>query len=326
MRRIGLVLGAGGVVGLAFHAGVLAALADETGWDPRRAEVIVGTSAGSVAGALLRAGFSASDLYEEARAGRPSWRARRRLQRAESVQDDVPSYPPPVDLLGALASPRLAARAFATPWAVRPGVAAAALLPEGSLSTAPFAERLRPLVGSAWPSAALWVCAVDLDRGHRVVFGRDPAAADVVTALRASCAIPGFFAPVVADGRRYVDGGVHSPTNADVLADGSLDLVVVSSPMSHTGAWPGVALDAPTRAFSRAQLRREEHGLRRAGTPVLVVQPGRGVRAAMGLNPMQASHRADTAHEAYAAARRWIATRAPRDLLAHLGGVRSAAS
>ncbi len=66
----------------------LAALVLERGWcaavtarDPRRAEVIVGTSAGSVAGALLRAGFSASDLYEEARAGRPSWRARRRLQR-----------------------------------------------------------------------------------------------------------------------------------------------------------------------------------------------------------------------------------------------------
>ena len=56
MGRIGLVLGAGGVIGHAFHAGVLAALADDTGWDPRRADVIVGTSAGSIAGALLRAG------------------------------------------------------------------------------------------------------------------------------------------------------------------------------------------------------------------------------------------------------------------------------
>src|SRR6516165_6415165 len=104
MGRIGLVLGAGGVVGHAFHAGALAALADETGWDPRRAEIVVGTSAGSVAGALLRAGFSARDLYEEARAGRPSWRARRRLQRAERADDDVPAFPPAAGLFGALAS------------------------------------------------------------------------------------------------------------------------------------------------------------------------------------------------------------------------------
>ena len=326
MGRIGLVLGAGGVVGHAFHAGALAALADETGWDPRRAEIVVGTSAGSVAGALLRAGFSARDLYEEARAGRPSWRARRRLQRAERADDDVPAFPPAADLFGALASPRLAARALAAPWAIRPGVAAAALLPEGSVSTAPFAERLRPLVGSTWPSAALWVCAVDLDRGRRVVFGRDGAAADLVIALRASCAIPGFFAPVVADGRRYVDGGAHSPTNADLLADEGLDLVVASSPMSHSGAWPGVALDAPGRAIARAQLRREEQRLRGSGTPVVVLHPGRGVRAAMGLNPMQASHRAETAREAYAATRRWIARQAPDELLARLGAARSAAS
>src|SRR4029453_17418931 len=50
--RVGLVLGAGGVVGHAFHAGVLRALAEVTGWDPRRAEVVVGTSAGAPAGAV----------------------------------------------------------------------------------------------------------------------------------------------------------------------------------------------------------------------------------------------------------------------------------
>src|SRR5207244_1647388 len=52
----------GGVIGHAFHAGVLDGLCDATGWDPRDAEVIVGTSAGSVVGALLRAGFSPRDL------------------------------------------------------------------------------------------------------------------------------------------------------------------------------------------------------------------------------------------------------------------------
>jgi predicted acylesterase/phospholipase RssA len=51
---IGLVLGAGGMSGQAYHAGALAALAHDTGWDPRTADVVVGTSAGAVTGALLR--------------------------------------------------------------------------------------------------------------------------------------------------------------------------------------------------------------------------------------------------------------------------------
>ena len=70
VARIGLVLGAGGVTGGAFHAGVLAALAEGTGWDPRRAEIVVGTSAGSVTAAALRAGLPAADLAARAE-GRP---------------------------------------------------------------------------------------------------------------------------------------------------------------------------------------------------------------------------------------------------------------
>ena len=62
MARIGLVLGAGGIVGQAYHAGVLAALEHDLGWDPRTADVIVGSSAGSLTGALLRLGVPASDL------------------------------------------------------------------------------------------------------------------------------------------------------------------------------------------------------------------------------------------------------------------------
>ena len=66
MTRIGLVLGAGGVVGQAYHAGTLAALCEVTSWDPRQAEVIIGTSAGSGAAALLRLGLSAADLQRRA--------------------------------------------------------------------------------------------------------------------------------------------------------------------------------------------------------------------------------------------------------------------
>src|SRR5256885_10437293 len=54
--RVGLVLGAGGVMGGAWLTGGLHALATETGWDPASAEYVVGTSAGSMMGALLASG------------------------------------------------------------------------------------------------------------------------------------------------------------------------------------------------------------------------------------------------------------------------------
>ena len=62
MTRVGLVLGGGGVVGQAYHSGVLAVLEHDFGFDARTADMIVGTSAGSITGTLLRLGVSAEDL------------------------------------------------------------------------------------------------------------------------------------------------------------------------------------------------------------------------------------------------------------------------
>ena len=49
-------------MGHAFHVGFLNALQTAFGWDARQAEVIVGTSAGSVVGAGLRSGLGADDM------------------------------------------------------------------------------------------------------------------------------------------------------------------------------------------------------------------------------------------------------------------------
>ena len=63
-----------------------------------------------------------------------------------------------------------------------------------------------------------WICSVDFDSGKRVVFGRDDVECDVGTAVQASSSIPGYFRPVELNGVRYVDGGIHSSTNADLVA------------------------------------------------------------------------------------------------------------
>ena len=135
------------------------------------------------------------------------------------------------------------------------------------------------------------------------MFGRD-AHPPVADAVAASCAIPGFFAPVVIDGEAHLDGGVHSPTNADVLRREGLDLVLVSSPMSRRGRRPRLLPDQPMRTWAGALVDSEARRLRRAGTPVVAFQPDDHVLATMGLNPMDPSRRSAIASAAYESTRR----------------------
>jgi len=299
--RIGLVLGAGGVVGHAFHAGVLAAIGEATGWDAREADVIVGTSAGSVVGALLRADASPADLLARATGAPLSSDGRRLVARAEAGHAGLPPIPSRGERrrVPTMSAPGAIARAALQPWNARPGALAAAFLPEGNIPTELVAASLRPLF-TAWPEAPLWINAVQLDTGRRVTFGRDfDHATNVADAVAASCAIPAFFAPVLIDGIRYIDGGVHSPTNADLVAGIELDLVVVSSPMSIAAAGMRVAADQPARLLSRFALSREVARVRREGTPVLTFQPTATDLAVMGLNAMEETRRAPVASAAF---------------------------
>jgi NTE family protein len=120
-----------------------------------------------------------------------------------------------------------------------------------------------------------------------VVFGTPSAPrTDVGTAVAASCAIPGYYTPVRIGDEVYVDGGGHSPTNADVVRRDAPDLVVISSPMSFSrGA--GRTPDAAVRLVVRRYLAREVRLLRRGGATVVVLQPTAQDLAAMGLNPMR---------------------------------------
>jgi NTE family protein len=294
-HRIGLVLGAGGVVGHAYHAGILDGLAGASGWDPRDAEVIVGTSAGSVVGALLRAGFSAHDLAARSTGAPLSPEGAALVARTEpaGVLPRVPSRPPRRPGLPRMASPGLLARAVLRPfWMNRPGVMLAGALPAGAMPTELVAAAFRPLFGADWPDRDLWLTAVRLRDGRRVVFGRDGAPpAHVADAVAASCAIPSFFAPVEIGGVTYVDGGAHSPTNADLAADLDLDLVVVSSPMSVVGNRLRPSLDLPARRLCQFYLGQEVARVRRRGVPVLTFQPTADDLRAMGLNAMDQTRR-----------------------------------
>jgi NTE family protein len=148
---------------------------------------------------------------------------------------------------------------------------------------------LRELELPRWPEPALWICAVHRHDGRRVVFGRPGTPpVPVHLAVAASCAVPGYFAPVRIGGHTYVDGGVHSPTNAALLRGCGLDLAVIVSPMSGpAGARPD--LYAASRRHSARLLRHEVRALEAAGVRTVVFAPGPAEQAVMGDDMMSRS-------------------------------------
>ena len=299
------MLGAGGVTGGAFHAGVLAALAEVTGWDPRTADVVIGTSAGSATAAALRAGLSAPDMAARARGETLSDEGRMLLASA-----GVPTGPAPVPTgarirLGRPAAPEILLGALRRPWRTRPTALIAGLAPAGAVPTDTIVDSIDALHPRGWPAAPTWVCAVRLRDGALVVFGRDDApTVPIGKAVAASCAIPGYFTPVEIDAERYADGGAHSLTNVGEAMQAQPDLVIVSSPMSRYGA-------------GRAQLAVEAQALRRRGTEVVALRPTPEVERAMGVNAMDPTRRAAVVRAAHESTRRHLET--IRDRLTVLG-------
>lgn len=303
--RIGLVLAAGGSVGIAYHGGVLSALEEITGWDPRGAEIMIGTSAGSLTAAMLRAGVPAGDLacISEGRELSPEGARLAALGRPRRPR------PGPLDALNfrPVSDPGAVLRGLARPWSVRPKALALAALPAGGIATEPISAGIDAVYGGRWADRPLWLCSYDLRAGRRVVFGRPGAPPTTVgRAVAASCAIPMYFRPVVIGGRRYVDGGVHSMINLDLVADWDLDLVVAVSPMSQATRLGPLSPATVMRQPLRVRLRAEVDALRRAGVPVVAIQPGRRVAAVMGVNPMDAARRAEVSRAARDGVRRWM--------------------
>lgn len=261
MVRRGLVIGAGGVTGLAWSSGTLAALEAQTGWDPRTADVLLGTSQGSFLAGLLASGVGTDDLVGWYRKELPSSHPLRARATTSSAAVRRGRLPLP-------ASPALLARVLG-PRRISPVAALAGLLPIGTGSLDTFLAPLASLVGDAdWVDhPATWVTALDYDSGRRVCFGAPgQERPSVLDAVRASCTVPGAFPPVRIGAHRYIDGGAHSTTNADLVADAGLDEVVVLAPM----AGPGRGF---LRQVANRQLRAEARLLRRAGVAVRVLAP-----------------------------------------------------
>ncbi len=275
--RLGLVLGAGGVTGAAYLAGALAALETDLGWDARAADAVVGTSAGALIGALLRCGVPAGDLA--------AWTVRSRLSdQGASVLAALerPEFDG-VRLGQFLRLPRIP-----RPQAVWSAVRHArrfdplrALMTHLHDGTRDVEARLQ-FLGHEWPKLPFSCCAVRRSDGRRRVFGPTHGpSAGLAAAVAASCAVPGYFAPVDVDGADYLDGGIASATNADAVPD-DVDLAIVFAPMASAEPPNGFSLDRFIRERTAGKLRDELAHLSARGIEHVVFAPGPETIALLG--------------------------------------------
>ena len=265
-----LVLGAGGVVGAAWMAGVLAGIEDGAGVEFSRCEHFLGTSAGSIIVARLAAGRplrrpgdggARAAVDDGARAmvddvarggqtptsGSPVARTLRTVG-SWSLALSSPLVPIGLRLAepGGSAARRLAFRAVPRPTGSLDPVRSALSVPESR-----FDGRLR-------------VAAVDRASGRRVIFGKPGSPPALVRdAVAASCAVPWIFTPVTIEGREYVDGGVWSMTNLDAAPAGRGTQVLCLNPIA--GIAGNHLLIALTRGSSRSVVAVETQALRARG-------------------------------------------------------------
>lgn len=292
--RRGLVLGAGGVLGAAWSVGALCALEESTGIDLRTYDYIVGTSAGAVLAALLGSGVTPAELRDhqlgkavQGRLADLSW------DYARSTGGALP--PIPRWGVGSAALVRHNARRLRR---LPPTAVMSALLPVGRGSL----DELGELVAAFAPSGGwathegIWLVAMDYETGRRVPFGRSGEPnASLVEAVMASCAIPAWYAPVVIDGHRYVDGGACSATSADLFAGLGLDEVCVVAPLvsvqtDHPRSLL-VKMERRWRAIVTRRCLHEVGKLTAEGTKVTILAPGPADLEAIGGNVMQTSRR-----------------------------------
>ncbi|QQD77295.1 patatin-like phospholipase family protein [Curtobacterium sp. YC1] len=258
-----LVLGGGGVAGIAWEVGVLSALQD-AGVDLDAADLVVGTSAGSVVGAFVRNG-AVQQAFDQQHTPAPTTYVEPAPIDVEAVQQHIGAA-----LQGATGEQDARARLGRAAQQVVGGQS-------DDERTATFGETLP---STEWPAKALAVTAVDATDGtFRLLTAADGV--PLPRAVAASCSVPFVWTPVTIDGRPYVDGGVRSGTNADAAAGHERVLVIACGPEgpSPCGPWLDVAVEA----------------LRAGGSSVEVVVADSASQQAFGTNSLSLATQAPSA-------------------------------
>jgi NTE family protein len=251
-RSRALVLGGGGVAGIAWETGVLFGLSEQ-GVDVVDADVVLGTSAGSAVAAQVTSGKPLAELYD-----------RHAFPTGESSE-----IPVELDL------EKMVAEWTALLQSAGPGQELRAAIGRFAIASPTMPERRRRAVIEArlpdhkWSDRDVRIVAVDAGTGAERVF-TSADGVDLVDVVAASCAVPGVWPPVTIEGRRYIDGGVRSSTSVDLVSD--FDIVLVLAPVEDL-----TAVDPAVDAAAKKVLKRKR---------TLVIRPDEESLRAFGANPL----------------------------------------
>lgn len=269
-----IVLSGGGAVGIAWQTGLVAGLSAE-GVDVSKADFVVGTSAGSAVGAQIALGRDMSKALE-------------RFARSTTASAPRPGAPRQGAASG---SPERLQNLFAIMAKAMaedgdPAKARAALgryaLEAKTVTEEQFLLGFGYLADERWPRA--FSCtAVDAESGQFMVWN-EASGVDLVRAVGSSCAVPGLFPPITLGGRRYMDGGMRSGTNAD-LAKGH-DRVLILTLMGTSAAGAADGEGNPRLERMRRSRERELSVLRDSGAGIESVGPDAEAAAIMGMDLM----------------------------------------
>jgi NTE family protein len=274
-----LVLGGGGPVGIAWESGLLAGLA-QAGVDLGQADFTMGTSAGSFVGARLALGSDVKTLADPIIAERIPGEERR----------PAGGGGPPPDLSKLMQLMGEAQGGLRNPAEVRAEIGAFALAAQTPTEEAfieSFGRSFSTLPVDAWPDRGFACTAVDAETGAFQLWTKD-SGVGVVRAVASSCSVPGVYPPVTLNGRRYIDGGMRSATNAD-MATGHEMVVVVALRLGGGGGGGGVG------ERIAAGLDQEIETLKDGGATVVTITPDDASVAAFGVNLMDFRRRAHAA-------------------------------
>lgn len=275
-----LVLGGGGVAGIAWESGLLAGLL-QAGIDLDAADLVVGTSAGSSVAVSLRDGRLTPERLAERFAATSPAAAARPAHLAEdgtATADGAPGRATPAqevlefDGIAFFEAMREAARGGGSEQEVRARIGEWARRTPVSTPLEAWLARIGARLPKEWPQGRLAVTAVDAEDGALRTFGAEDGV-DLVHAVAASCTVPSVFPLVPIEGRLYMDGGMRSTTNADVAAGHDRVLVVSCAPEGpaapHGPVLDVAAADLRDRGSQVLVVQADEASLRAFGTNVL---------------------------------------------------------
>jgi NTE family protein len=256
-----LVLAGGGLTGIAWELGVLLGLR-ENGFDiTRDANLIVGTSAGSVVGTQLSQGRDLTELFQR------------------QLEPDTNEISPHIDIetltqvYGNMrgggtqtneqrqAIGEIALNASTVAWPIRRAVI------QGRVGT------------DEWPNGNLVLTTIDAHSGEFITWTRD-SRVGLVDAVASSCAVAGVWPCVPINDRMYYDGGFRNAANASLAA-------------GHDDIW----VLAPLSGDASPAVEKEVQELRTAGAIVRYITSDDEAKAAMGINSLDPRARGAAAQQ-----------------------------